>query len=149
MSDARALVLVDHGSRRDEANAQLDRLAERLAGRLPGWLVRVAHLELTPPTLGDAIDDCVAAGAREIVIHPFFLAPGRHASEDVPRLAAEALVRHPDVRLRTTEILGLHESVIDAVLGRVLAADRPEIPTRDVRPITTEADRDRRSRQTE
>ena len=116
---ARAVVLIDHGSRRDEANAQLDALAARVAARLPDWIVRIAHLELLPPTLADAIDACVAAGACEIVIHPFFLTPGRHASADIPRLATEAAARHPGVTLRTSEILGLHESIVDVVLERI------------------------------
>lgn len=116
---ARAVVLIDHGSRRDEANAQLDELATRVATRLPDWIVRIAHLELLPPTLADAIDACVAAGARDIVIHPFFLTPGRHASTDIPRLAAESASRHPGVTLRTSGILGLDEGIIDIVLERI------------------------------
>ena len=39
----------------------------------------------------------VAAGAREIVVHPDFLGPGRHSREDIPRMAMEAAAR-PEVR---------------------------------------------------
>lgn len=118
----RALVLVDHGSRHGGANAQLDALAARVAARLPDWIVRAAHLELVPPSLPDVLDACSAEGAREIVVHPFFLAPGRHASIDVPRLVAEARARHPDVGFRTTEILGLDDLLVDLVLLRVREA---------------------------
>ena len=121
MSGRRAIVLVDHGSRRPEAEAQLEELAARVAARLPDRVVRIAHLELVPPTLGDGIDACVAAGASEIVVHPFLLAPGRHALEDIPRLVAEAARRHPDVTVRVSEPLGLHEKLVDVVLERIEA----------------------------
>ncbi len=141
----RAVVLIDHGSRRDEANAQLDALAARVVERLPDWIVRTAHLELLAPTLGDAIDDCVSHGANEIVIHPFFLTPGRHASADIPRLVAEAAARHPGLSLRTSDILGLHDAIVDVVLERIAAA----IPAlAGTTKLTRAADRDRRSRPT-
>lgn len=115
----RAVLLVDHGSRRPEASAQLDTLARRVAERLPGWIVETAHLELVPPSLAEGLAACVAAGARDVVIHPFLLAPGRHVLEDLPRLAAEAAARHPGVVVRVSEALGLHEKLVDVVLERI------------------------------
>lgn len=116
---ARAIVLVDHGSRAPEANAVLEAVAERLRERLPGRQVAVAHMEIAAPGLGEAIDACVARGAREIVVHPYFLAPGRHASRDVPRMAAEAAARHPQVEVRVTDPLGVHDGIVEAVLSRI------------------------------
>ena len=119
----RAIVLVDHGSRVAEANALLDRVAERLRERVPERIVRTAHMELAEPSLDQAIDACVAAGAAEIVVHPYFLAPGRHSREDVPRLAAAAAARHPGVRVSVSEPLGVHPGLVDAVLERVSACE--------------------------
>ena len=119
----RAIVLVDHGSRVAEANALLDRVAERLRERVPERIVRTAHMELAEPSLDQAIDACVAAGAEEIVVHPYFLAPGRHSREDIPRLAAKAAERHPDIRVSVSEPLGVHPGLVDAVLERVSACE--------------------------
>lgn len=116
---ALAIVLIDHGSRRPEANAQLEELAQRVASLRPGVLVRTAHLELVEPNLAQAIDECVAAGARSLVIHPFFLAPGRHTTEDIPRQTAEARKRHPDVSIETTDPLGLSDAMVGIVLTRI------------------------------
>ncbi len=115
----RAVLLVDHGSRREAANAQLQTLAERVRERLPDRHVETAHLDVVEPTIGQGIDACVAAGAEELVVHPFFLAPGRHTQEDIPRLVEEAAARHPSLRVRVTAPLGLHDSLIDAVLFRI------------------------------
>lgn len=115
----RAVLLVDHGSRRDEANAQLESLAERVRARLPDRHIATAHLDVAEPSIAQGIDACAAAGALEIVVHPFFLAPGRHTSEDVPRLAHEAAARHPGVRVLVGAPLGLHDQLVDLVIRRI------------------------------
>ena len=115
----RAILLVDHGSRVLAANAQLEevaRLVERTAG--DGTLVRAAHMELAAPSIPDAIDALVGEGATEIVVVPYFLAPGRHATEDVPRIAHEAAAKHPRLRVRVGEPLGVHELLAKLVLVR-------------------------------
>jgi sirohydrochlorin ferrochelatase len=114
-----AVVIVDHGSRRHEANAQLEIVAQRLRDRLPLQLIAIAHLELVEPDIAQAIATCVAQGATEIVIHPYFLAPGRHTTQDIPAQARAAAASHPDVRISVTEALGLHPALIDAIVDRV------------------------------
>jgi sirohydrochlorin ferrochelatase len=115
----RAILLVDHGSRRPEANALLDEVAERVGRRVPDRVVCVAHMELAPPSIAEGLDACVAAGADDIVVHPYFLGPGSHTSDDIPRLVAEASRRHPGVRVAISAPLGLHEGLVDAILERV------------------------------
>ena len=119
----RAVLLVDHGSRRPESNAQLEALAERVRERMPERLVAVAHMELAAPSIADAIDACVAGGVEEIVVHPYFLGPGNHTREDIPRLVAGAGARHPGLRIEITEPLGLHEGLVDVVVARVEEKD--------------------------
>ena len=119
----RAVLLVDHGSRRSEANAVLEELAGRLRTRLPDRIVAFAHMALAEPTVAQAIAACVAKGATEIVIHPYFLAPGSHSTDDIPRLAQAALAGHPQVTLRIARALGVHEKLVEVVLERVLEAE--------------------------
>jgi len=125
-TSALAIVLLDHGSRRREANEQLAELARRVASRRPDALVRTAHLEVSEPSLAQAIDDCVAAGAAEIIVHPFFLAPGRHTTEDIPRQTAHARERHPQVSITTSPPLGLSDAMVDIVLDRIGQAAPPD-----------------------
>ena len=115
----RALLLVDHGSRSPAANRVVAAIARKLQRRLPGWIVRCAHMELARPTIAEAIDACVADGAREIVLHPFFLAPGRHSTRDVPARARAAARRHRGVRVRVTRPLGTHDGLVEIVLDRI------------------------------
>ena len=115
----RAILLVDHGSRMADANAALDEVAEQLRLRLPDRLVRVAHLEIAEPGIGEGIDACVAAGATEIAVHPYFLTPGRHTSHDIPLQVEEAAARHPGVRVRLTPALGPHAKLLDVIIERI------------------------------
>lgn len=119
---SRAVVVVDHGSRRPEANAQLEALAERLRESEPGTLVATAHLELEPPSIADAIARCAGAGAREVVVLPWFLAPGRHTAEDIPRQVDAARARHPELRIRVGDPLGLHPKLVEVALERIAGA---------------------------
>lgn len=119
---SRAVVLVDHGSRERAANAQLARIATALRRRLGGLHVAIAHLSLVSPSVAEAIDGCVAGGAREIVVVPYFLAPGRHATRDVPRLARAAAAKHAGVRVRVAPALGVHPGLLDVVEERVRSA---------------------------
>ena len=50
----KALILVDHGSRRPEAHAHAEWLADRVRERRPGLAVHVAHLEIAEPSIQSA-----------------------------------------------------------------------------------------------
>lgn len=119
---SRAILLVDHGSRKEEANAQLEAVAEALRRRAGDARVRVAHLELAEPSIGDAVEACAADGVTDLVLLPWFLGPGRHTAHDIPEQAAAAARRHPTLRLRIAEPLGLHEKLVDVLLERAAHA---------------------------
>ena len=110
------IILIDHGSRRDEANALLDQVVPLVRESTGVSIVEVAHMELASPTLSDAFAACVEQGATRIAIHPYFLAPGRHSTEDIPAMAAEVATTWPDVPYTVSEPLGL-----DARMGEVIA----------------------------
>jgi sirohydrochlorin ferrochelatase len=113
----RALLVVDHGSREAEAAAHLAQIADELRRRRPGLSVYVAHLELIAPTIAEAIAACAADGVTELIVHPFFLAPGRHAARDLPRAVEAAAAAHAGVRVRLTAPLGAASGVADLILG--------------------------------
>ena len=120
---SRAILLVDHGSQLPEANALLDRIADALRARLPGAHVEVAHMELAQPSLGAALARCAERGAREVVVCPYFLGPGRHTTRDIPQLVAQARSAHPALRVRVCAPLGFDERLVDVLLARVDAAE--------------------------
>ncbi len=119
----RAILLIDHGSRRAEANALLSDVVSRVKARLGETaIVELAHMEIAEPTIAQGFARCVEQGASFVVVHPFMLAPGRHVQEDLPRLVADAAASHQGVPFVLSAPLGSHDGIIDAVVDRCEAA---------------------------
>ena len=116
----RALILVDHGSTVKEANELLVEIAERIrkSGGCGFDIVRHSHMELSEPTVSQAFDECVSLGAEEIVVHPYFLAPGRHSTQDIPGMVKEAASSHTGITYSVTEPLGVNDKIIEVILER-------------------------------
>ena len=113
-----ALILVDHGSRFPGANEMLlDVVA--MVKQLSG-LTRVypAHMELAEPSIRQAFEAAVRDGAEAVVVHPYFLSPGRHSTTDIPRLVEEAAQAFPGVQHCVTAPLGVHDKIGEVILER-------------------------------
>ena len=124
-----ALVVVDHGSRSAASNATLEVAVGEIAA-LAGdryAVVLAAHMEIAPPSVAEAIDAAVAAGAHEVTVALYFLAPGRHSEIDVPRLVAESASRHPGIRFAVTASLGPHASLAALILERAEQAHSGQV----------------------
>lgn len=114
-----AILLIDHGSRRANANEVLARIADLVRDEIgDGTFVTHAHMELAEPTVAAAFAACVRAGADSVVAVPYFLFPGRHAAEDIPRMVGEAAAAHPGVTFRVAQPLGVHAAMVEVVLAR-------------------------------
>jgi len=122
ISETTGIVLVDHGSKRQAANDQLDGLVSLFKQTTNTRIVEPAHMELAKPTIADAIATCIRQGATDIVVHPYFLAPGRHSTEDIPRMVAEAIAAHEEVSCRVTEPLGIDERLCSLIETRIAEA---------------------------
>jgi len=113
------IVIVDHGSRRKESNELLLNVVDLFRQQSGCQNVEPAHMELAEPSIAVAFDRCVQAGAKLVVVHPYFLAPGRHWHEDIPRLAREAAAKHAEVRHLVTAPLGLHALIAQVMQERI------------------------------
>ena len=116
--EKKALIIVDHGSRFHGANDMLWDVVEMLRKLRPDLMIEGAHMELCEPDIPTVIDACVQAGATEITVHPYMLAPGRHATSDIPGMAKEAIQNHPNVKLTITNCLGVDDRIGELVLER-------------------------------
>jgi sirohydrochlorin ferrochelatase len=115
----KAVLLIDHGSRRDAANEMMNcmaNLVQAMAG--PDVVVRYAHMELCEPSISAGVRACVEAGATELIVFPYMLSPGKHSTGDIPRMVAEAAAPFPTVAVRVTSAFGVHEKLAELILGR-------------------------------
>lgn len=86
-------------------------------------IVHYAHMELQEPTVQQGFDACVADGAEEVTVHPYFLGPGRHATTHLPELVKQAASRHPGVICRITQPLGVHPKIAEVILERIAKSE--------------------------
>ncbi len=120
---ATVVVLVAHGSRAEAANDAHLALSERVASAA-GVPVVPAFLELAEPSIPQGIDRAVELGATTVRVVPYFLSPGRHVGEDIPRIVAEAAERHrPDAAIELTTHVGDDPRMVELLVE--LAQGRP------------------------
>jgi sirohydrochlorin ferrochelatase len=119
----RAVVVVGHGSLRAGSGAAMIRLAARAreAGIAP--LVAAGFLNYSQPRFAQALARCLARGATDVIVQPYFLVPGKFVREDMPRLIAAAQAAHPAVMLRLAAPFGDHPALAALVLKRAAEAE--------------------------
>src|SRR5438105_2849890 len=115
------IIIVDHGSRREESNRMLEEVAALFAKRFADTyeIVEPAHMELAEPSIATAYARCAKRGAERVVVCPFFLGPGKHWTQDIPRLTAEAAQQFPQTRYHVTQTLGIDDLILELLNKRV------------------------------
>jgi sirohydrochlorin ferrochelatase len=115
----KALLIVAHGSRRETSNEevrQITRQVAQIAGDSFG-LVISGFLELVDPSIPDGIQQCIEAGATEVVVLPYFLSAGRHVAEDIPAEIQLAQNRNQHIKITQAPYMGSAAGVGELLLG--------------------------------
>ena len=123
-----ALLLIAHGSRNQEANADLHHVVEEMRRRGPYAIVEPAFLELASPTIEEAGRRCVDLGAQRVLMIPYFLSAGVHVREDLHAHRGQLQGRFRGVEFILGEPLGVHPLLIDMVAQRALEAEQTSEP---------------------
>lgn len=117
-----ALLLIAHGSRRNEANEDLDHLAARIRSQGQYDLVQTSYLELAEPCIVTSGRLCVEQGAERIIMLPYFLSPGVHVREDLVKAQMSLRAQFPEVEFLLGEPLGGHPLLLEIVVQRAREA---------------------------
>jgi sirohydrochlorin ferrochelatase len=121
MAETPGIIIVDHGSRLEQSNRMLEELASLFAKRFAAQyaIIEPAHMELAEPSIAAAFGKCVSRGAQRVVVCPFFLGPGKHWTQDIPRLTAEAASKYPGTKYHVAQTLGIDDLILDLLNKRV------------------------------
>ena len=122
MSSAAPLIAVAHGSRDPRSACVIGGIVDALAAAHPELEVHVAFLDLSVPSLRDAVDAVAQAGYARAVVVPLLLGSAYHSRVDLPALLAEASARHPGLELVQAPVLGDDERLVTALRDRIVAA---------------------------
>lgn len=117
-----AALLLGHGSRAKEANENMSRVVRLIREKDIFLAVEAAFLELSPPSIPQGIEACVAKGAEKIIIAPYFLHAGMHVKRDLPKAIQEEAQKYPDVKMTYAGNIGFHPVLADIVLERLREA---------------------------
>ena len=116
-----ALVVFAHGSKVDAANQAICEVAAQVEAR-SGYVTAAAFLEIAEPDLPRAVETLVGRGASRIVVLPYFLAPGRHAERDLPRIIEQIRDHlrgiHKEVKIEAAANLDGHPALVGILLDR-------------------------------
>ena len=115
-----ALILLSHGSRRSESNAEMQSLASQIRALPQNSFIHVAcaFQQFAAPSIEQTFEDLVAKGVTHFVVFPLFLAAGSHVLEDVPEIMQKLQARYPDVHITVKPHLGRTDGLAGFLLDR-------------------------------
>ena len=104
----KALLLIAHGSRVTSSNDEVRNLIPQLKSVAQSKFdfVKCAFLELAYPSIPQGVQQCIDAGAKEVLALPYFLVAGRHVIEDIPAELQKKREEYPDIEIRMCDYLG-------------------------------------------
>ncbi len=121
------LLLVGHGTRDAQGQAEFFELAAQIADASGGRHIEPCFLELAEPTIRQAVDRLAARGVHQLVVAPVVLFSAGHARRDIPDAVGTACNRHVGLTWRQAPSLGCHRRIIELSQRRFLSA-RAQLP---------------------
>jgi cobalt/nickel transport system ATP-binding protein len=122
---AASLMLIGHGTRSPDGQAELRRFACAVAAARPTVPVAEGFIEFMEPELDEALDRAVSLGSGRVVAVPLVLLGAGHLKDDGPAALTRARARHPMTHLSYARDLGVHPAVLGAVSNRIREAGGP------------------------
>jgi sirohydrochlorin ferrochelatase len=117
------LLVVAHGSRRDESNLEVGELIARLRTNCSLFSgIDYAFLEIARPSIHEALRQQIAQGADEIIVMPYFLSAGRHVVADIPEQVEQIRAETPTINIKIAPYLGASNRIDDLVIHQALSA---------------------------
>lgn len=116
------LIILAHGSRREESNMEIKELVSKvkvLAGSNYD-LIEYAYLEMVTPSLPQSIDNCIDKGASKITIFPYFLNSGNHVKRDIPEMVNNAKEKYPACSFVISPCIGMIDEMPNLILQQSL-----------------------------
>lgn len=116
------VILLGHGSRREEANDEIREMARMVQEADPEGLYEVAFLSFGEPNIADATEALIEKGCEKIILMPMFLVTGNHIKRDIPSRMMLQKTTHPDVTFVLAKHFGTHSGIIKIIQERIKVA---------------------------
>lgn len=114
----KALIILAHGSRRQESNQEVAALVNevRKISTNEYDAIEHAYLEIAEPDLPLSIKQTIENGASDITVLPYFLNSGNHVKRDIPAIIKQASKKYPSCKFRISSFIGMYKGMPDLIL---------------------------------
>lgn len=116
------LLLIAHGSPREESNHDILSVLEIVRLRNAYDEVAVAYLDCNPPDIAEAVEKLASEQVTRITAVPYFLHEGRHTAIDVPSELEKASNRFRTIEFLLGNYVGAHAAVTGVLARRAREA---------------------------
>lgn len=131
---ADAVILLGHGSRVPDASQGMERVCAALKSTGEFGFVDFCHMSQLGPNFPEVFARAVKAGARKVLVMPYFLHFGQHMRADIPEILRAEATKAPGVSVVLGRHLGYDDVLVDLVrrrMGESLAL--PDV--RELKPV--------------
>lgn len=116
------IILLGHGSRREEANEEIRQIAAMIKEADPEGIYETAFLSFGSPDLSEVADKMINDGMDKIIVMPLFLVTGNHITRDIPSKLLLQKTTYPEVSFVLAKHFGVHHGIVDIVKERIQEA---------------------------
>ncbi|MCX7711190.1 MAG: CbiX/SirB N-terminal domain-containing protein [Clostridia bacterium] len=113
------IIILAHGSKREETEAILNSLVEKVKRKSGNELVCPAYLQFSKQNLETGVDRLAIKGAKKIKVVPMFLFDGVHVTEDIPKELVEIRSKYPGIDITMSQHIGDDDKLVDIILNRM------------------------------
>lgn len=113
------VVLIAHGSRREEANAEMRALSRQIEQADNSRCYEMAFLQFSNPGLAEAVAKLAAQGIKNAIIMPLFLTTGNHVTQDIPAEIEAIKTQFPDMEFVMARHFAAHPALVQIVQERI------------------------------
>ena len=116
------LLVIAHGSRRDESNLEIESLTNKIASFNTKVfdVVMPAFLEFAEPSIVEVIQKCSDIGAKKVTVLPYFLSAGVHITRDIPGEIQKASDQYPKLEIEITNYFGARDEIAEILIKAAL-----------------------------
>ena len=119
MKNGKAVLVVAHGSRSNDAVAEFEKVVGLVRTKISETVVKGAHMELAQPDIATVTRELAEAGAKEIVVVPYFLFMGNHIKQDIPEIINEQRLLYPQFNFKLGKPFGADSLIAELLEKRI------------------------------
>lgn len=118
-----AIVVAGHGSRDPDGVREFEQLVALMRERVGSRRLDYGYLELSQPTMVEAVQASIAAGSQRLVVVPALLLAATHAKNDMPGELLMLQREFPQVALHFGAAMDLHPLLLRLAQQRLIEAE--------------------------